>query len=152
MSTAVYDRFKFWVRVRLFSLKPFILDIFLCLVLVLVFLQANARKLDLLVIAIMNKGPLISVIFIPCRCKVTVGDSIVWGKEPCHVSFKEIWNFIKHITLMSGTWNGEMNNGSLFWIFFLLSYTVFCLVMFCLIFIYSSSIQYFTDLWQRSRK
>jgi len=57
--------------------EAFILVIFVGLFLVLVFLQANARKLDLLVMAIMKKGPLISVIFIPCRCKVTVGDSIV---------------------------------------------------------------------------
>jgi len=77
VSTAVYDRLKFWVRVTLFCLKIFSLFIFLALVLVLVFLQANARKIGLLVIAIMKIGPFVSVIFLPCRCKVTVGDSIV---------------------------------------------------------------------------
>ena len=67
---------------------------------------------------------MITVIFLPCRCIGTVGDSIVWGKEHSHLSLKEIWNFSKHVTLMSGTWNGGMNIGSLFWIIFSFIYSV----------------------------
>ena len=78
MSTEVNKCFKFSVRFRLSCLKDFLNYIFsISSSTSVFFLQANSKEVDLLVIAIMKKGPLITVIFLPCRRKGTVGDSIM---------------------------------------------------------------------------